>query len=136
MSSALKINPIRASINAAVLTSLLQLAANSLKVGRLRYLSGSSPTYEDEDNLAPSSSTQVLESLRRGRADTENPVMEENSFPAKVLAGLGRFAPVSRLTDEEYLRRLQKQRADIIDRLDLLALEEERVLDASDKGLI
>jgi len=131
-----------------MVTSLLQLGVNQLRVTRLRVLARntSNPTTLPVDFPSQTQSAQpptptpsntfspsLRDSLENPAKKPSTQAEESRSLPARIMAGVTAVLPVRKLSDEEYLAALEKKRAEVDKRLEEIEDEERRIFESESR---
>ncbi|WWC70683.1 uncharacterized protein I206_104634 [Kwoniella pini CBS 10737] len=140
---------LKAGITSSLITSIIQLSINQIRIIRLKTLAKQSIQLENKDKDKNSiifskshkeynssfneSQSQIIKSFEDNLRPSDEEITKSNiekpSFPEKMMNSLTKFLPVRKLTNEEYIQTLEKKKDDINKRLKEIDEEEKRMYD-------
>lgn len=129
----------RAGLTAAIVTSLLQLSVNQVRVVRLQLLARRAPDEAAEVSTRSKTTTNdaptPFDNSLRSSLDnpTTQPPLEEapGTLPGQMIRGLSTFLPVRKLIDDDYLALLNKKKNEVDRRLKEIEQEEWRIFQSA-----
>ncbi|KAK4684708.1 hypothetical protein P7C73_g5463, partial [Tremellales sp. Uapishka_1] len=123
----------RAFLTSSLLASLLQFSMNQLRVIRLELLASRNPPPVplDPPRSTPDLTTAkaMVTSMERPQKTIPTTAEAQVSLPGRIMNALSHFLPVNKLSDQEYLEVLEKNKAKVARKLQQIEEEELAIFD-------